>query len=374
MKTIGSFSFCSKKNIHTKFCVHLYMIYFNHMHLCVCVCVCVCGWEPCLLPKETPDAAARPCPPPTGHWLHWGPAWEMGHFRFLSLRSLALYQTKSLTWESNHRLGQEQLSRSLTKPYRISQSRASLIQSHTPPSLILCIYSAGDLGSIQFKLQNKTIKGVGYPPGTKKRSCSPASSQHRMASSRAPPPPASLGKSRRFVLTQPFDKISLWATGFSQGKLEEPFRIRWEFWSGPCVVQKSGEYDREPWTWKMELAWASGVGRVSRGWTDSLGPAELPCSRCFGWDRAPRPPSVGCRPNTRPHMWFCLVEDFHRGDEAKRRSLGWILIQRAWCPHEGRSGHRHAGRRRPLPAKERPQQKAALPTAGRALRKDFSAV
>lgn len=41
MKTIGSFSFCTKKNTHTKFCTHLsrYMMSFNHVRLSVCVCV-----------------------------------------------------------------------------------------------------------------------------------------------------------------------------------------------------------------------------------------------------------------------------------------------------------------------------------------------
>lgn len=64
--------------------------------------------------------------------------------------------------------------------------RANVIQSRTPPSLIPFIYSARDLGNIQFRLKNKTMKGIIYQSGYQKRGQRPASSWHHVAFSRGP--------------------------------------------------------------------------------------------------------------------------------------------------------------------------------------------
>lgn len=94
----------------------------------------------------------------------------MGHFRSLSLHFLAFYQTNKFNVRIKPLLpGKNKWSRFQTKPYRISQTRASVIQSSTLPPLIQFIYSARDLGNIQFKLQNKTIKGIIYQSGYQKR-------------------------------------------------------------------------------------------------------------------------------------------------------------------------------------------------------------
>lgn len=162
----------------------------------------------------------------------------MGHFRSLSLHCLAFYQTNKFNVRIKPLLpGKNKWSRFQTKPYRISQTRASVIQSSTPPPLIQFIYSARDLGNIQFKLQNKTIKGIIYQSGYQKRRLQSNFSLTHVAFSRV-----LYVNPEGFVLTKPFDKISLRTIKISLGKLERVlFWICHKFWRGPSIVQKSGE-------------------------------------------------------------------------------------------------------------------------------------
>lgn len=122
--------------------------------------------------------------------------------------------------------------------------RASVIQSCTPPPLIQFIYSADDLGNIQFKLKNKTIKGIIYQSGYQKRRLQSSFSLTPCGFLQSP-----LCKSRGFVLTKLFDKISLRTMNISLGKLERLlFWIHHKFWRS--IVQKPREQVQAPKTLK----------------------------------------------------------------------------------------------------------------------------
>lgn len=79
-----------------------------------------------------------------------------------------------------------------------------MLRKETPPPLIQFIYSAEDLGNIQFKLKNKTIKDIRYQSGYQKRGLQSSFSLTQCGSLQSP-----YVNPEGFVLTRLFDKISL---------------------------------------------------------------------------------------------------------------------------------------------------------------------
>ena len=103
------------------------------------------------------------------------------------------------------------------------------------------------------------------------------------------------GKSWRFVLMQPFDKISLWTTGVSPGKLERAIL-------NTLGVLKRPLHCAEAWGVRsggLNLKAGAGVSGwfgLCLTWTDRLPGSSGAALLWVG--PSPRPPSTGFCPNT----------------------------------------------------------------------------